>query len=1318
MVLSTLVHGVLLCLMLLAVCTTAQLIPVQPNPECDSNVPNTLNQALQRVTSDSVISLTGGVHCLHNFTVVRAVSNISLVGPDQETTSAIITCSDKTGLAFLEISSLRFVNLQIQACGLSSDSLRQVVNLTQELVQLHFIVPSETQVAVYLASVSDLYMDHVTITNTTGLGLVGINIIGDSEIQHCQFSHNVQRQQECVFTDQATYATDRGERIGGGAYFLFQDFRGFNVSSCENSSAYYSLKINGSHFLRNSECSDLTTVEFNYRDSQRAQEGGYTIGGGGGIGVMFAQVCYATNVSTTSTAFEANSATYGSAAHIGFFQGVSHSYAIFEDCQFLRNGYPTSSFDLNFTTHGGAIGLYNDLVSPNQNVPLFIHERNIGLLVKDTNFTDNGAINGGAVKIVSLVTSAVADMRDVAYFYFDNCIFTGNRAAFGPAAFIQELKLSARILGVQLMARDLTVSRNVLEVLGSITSISSVDSAAVFDVQAINVTLSGSCSFDGNIGTAMQGTESLIGVDGEVKFINNTGLYGGAMKLNQFSYVVILPNSSLEFISNVARVWGGALYVNQLGNTAVSSTFDCFLYFDYNQFEYCKTCDFTANNFTVRFINNTAPSAGTIFGSALLSCPWAISLHQKYSSQNVLQILGQYFSNHFQFIPDPVGILNVQSPVASVMIENEQSEYIVAPGESTALAIRPLDTLGQSVTGLLGAYVSLEQDVPATFFPALGPSLMVYGHDSNISTPLTVFGAENITTTIIIYGLDILGSRPAQVQIRVRVVECPIGFEYSNRSGRCECSPDLLDREIECITSNLTLLVPSGVWIGPVDSSEFAVADCIRGLCEPGGANIFVKNGMVDFDQQCRKGLNRGGVLCGTCQDGYSNVFGSVRCRKCTSNSAAILLLFLLLGVLIIVFLVLFRVNLSTGYMNGVLFWSNIVSLYQSTLAPDQSRSEIAFLANWLTLNWGVETCFHPQMTALERSWWQLSFPLYLFFLMILVRSFFKSKCFRNVDSKTAFATIQAFATLIIMCYISILQFCFELLSPVSIFTDNEKDLVRWRMDPTVAYFSGAHGFLAFVACVVLVLYILPFPIIFMFPTVLYKDKYLRRYKPIYDAFWNPFKPNFRFWLGLRLIFRWVPFIMEFFTKPPTSTFVSGFFLTILLFLQMQLQPFQSQWVNAVDSLFLVNLVLLFLGSLFFNTRNEDDFRLQQISIMTRATNYTTVFIVFAYIGIVAVFLYHLFARFPKLKGGIRKCLAKCCAQKRMKSVLRVPQSVPDQPDYVQGVPELDVITSNTRARVIGQTFFREPLLDDEGSVEIETYTSTHTSPSDGTKTS
>ena len=944
-------------------------------------------------------------------------------------------------------------------------------------------------------------------------------------------------------------------------------------------------------------------------------------------------------------------------------------------------------FDKDFITYGGAIGLYNDLFFPNSKLQIS-DARNLSIKVINTSFIENTAMDGGAFKLTSLAALTSENPMSAVCFYFENSIFTGNVATSGAALSIVELKHNAQIIGIQVHFKSITVTQNVILALDSPVAIFTADSSGALDLRAVNTTLSGKCVFSDNIGTALMNTQSLIGILGDIEFANNTGLFGGAMHLN--GYLIVLPKSTLEFIGNVGRIRGSAIYTN---NARSFSPLDCFLYFNYDEFNYCDTCDFSTNNFSVRFINNSGSGVGgTIYGSSLSACPWARPLLNNSSQRSVFQILDEDFPQLFEFQPKPMGINVIQSPLARISIVDEQPVYTLVPGESRELTIQAFDSLGQRITALFSSYVSLDRsNVPNTFFSVLGSGYQLVFNGTDQSTSLTVKGAENISSKIVIYALDDLDNQPVQVEIQVNVTECPQGFIFSQTTGVCTCSEILLGRRIQCNVANLTLLVPIGLWVGPVDSSEFAVADCIRGLCEPGEAHLFVTNGSVNYDLQCKPGLNRGGILCSSCLNGYSNVFGSDRCERCSNSNAAILLLFMLLGVLIILFLVHLRINLSTGYFNGVLFYANIVSLYGNVLVPIQSYSSRVLLANWLSLNWGIETCFHKEMSALERNWWQLSFPLYLFFLMALTHFLFNTRRFKRVSTNTAFATIETFATLLIVCYVSILQFCFEMLSVAEVYTVDGQKLLRWRADPTVKYFTGAHGFLAFMACLLLLFYIIPFPLVLLFPTLLYKSAFLKKYKPIYDAFWNPFKPKLRLWLGVRLIFRWIPFLMANFFAPPTSTFVTSVFLVALLFIQMQLRPFQVSWNNTIDSLFLLNLILLFLGSLFFSNSGSTDLQVQQASYSN--ANYTTVLVNFAYIGISVLFTYHLLSRFPKLKLCLRKCLKAC--KKKKRKVVTVPQILPEP-------EECTVVPPQPALKYISHTSFREPLLD-EGSVEIET---------------
>ena len=264
--------------------------------------------------------------------------------------------------------------------------------------------------------------------------------------------------------------------------------------------------------------------------------------------------------------------------------------------------------------------------------------------------------------------------------------------------------------------------------------------------------------------------------------------------------------------------------------------------------------------------------------------------------------------------------------------------------------------------------------------------------------------------------------------------------------------------------------------------------------------------------------MNRAGFLCGSCRAGYSAVLGSRRCRQCSNWYILLFPVFLMVGILAILLITHLNVTITAGFINGAIFYSNIVSIYDSILVPGGTLTNGAIaLVSFPTLNLGFEICLHDKMTALEKVWWQLSFPLYLFLLMGFTTYLVRNKCLK-VKQSTGFNTIQAFATLLILCYVSVLEACIELISPKKIFTIDGSDHVQWISDPSLDYFGARHGILGFLAYLIILLYAIPLPTLLLFPSVLYKSRYFSKFKPIYDAFWDPFKPNYRFFLGFRLI--------------------------------------------------------------------------------------------------------------------------------------------------------------------------------------------------------
>ena len=383
--------------------------------------------------------------------------------------------------------------------------------------------------------------------------------------------------------------------------------------------------------------------------------------------------------------------------------------------------------------------------------------------------------------------------------------------------------------------------------------------------------------------------------------------------------------------------------------------------------------------------------------------------------------------------------------------------------------------------------------------------------------------------------------------------------------------------------------------------------------------------------------------------------------------------------------------------------------------APEVPYDGRLIFTSILTLNLGVETCFHDGMDSLERVWWQLAFPLYLFILMIITTLI--ARCFKWKRG-AGFSTIQAFATLFLICYVSVLESCAELIAAIDIETLSGERLRRWVIDPTVEYFRGAHGLLAFSACVLFIFYIIPLPIFLLFPAALYRIRWFRNYKPVYDAIWNPFEKKYRFWLGFRLIFRWVPFLLVVFLEPPLNLFITSILVALLLFIQTQLRPFKGIWRNVLDNYFLLNIVILFLGSLYFRVEAEDGSDRQREDALRRLTSFSTTMVFFGYVAFAIVYCYHLGLRFPRLK----ECFKKCCRRKADYEPEKVFVPQTEAPDHVHNEGQISsgyvmvnhsgkngtqVTSKESNARTVNFTELREPLLEDAGSIEIITVPAT-----------
>ena len=265
----------------------------------------------------------------------------------------------------------------------------------------------------------------------------------------------------------------------------------------------------------------------------------------------------------------------------------------------------------------------------------------------------------------------------------------------------------------------------------------------------------------------------------------------------------------------------------------------------------------------------------------------------------------------------------------------------------------------------------------------------------------------------------------------------------------------------------------------------------------------------------------------------------------------------------------------------------------------------MVFLVKFVSLSMGFEVCFYDGMDTLAKVGIQLLFPAYLFFIMLVIIILTK---YSSKISNAGFLAAKTFSTLLLLCYTSIAETCILILAWKLI---DGLDGTYWYADPTIQYGEGFHGLLVFVAVVLILVYILPFSIGLLLPPLILRTRLSIMLKPLLDAFWNPFKPTFRFWIGFRALIRGIPFCFAVFTPFPINLYLLTNFIVVLLFLHTCLLPFEGKLQNMLDVFFYLNLLLLTSSAIFFRSLDNID-NYVYIRIALQVLSYMALFFIAA----------------------------------------------------------------------------------------------------------
>lgn len=1219
-----------------------------------------IDGALDELGSGMSLSLEPGTHIINkpHFIDTRNFSNVSIMGSGVGETT--ISCNHAVGLAFIGMDNLAIMDLTITNCGLTGVNLNFSLTLLKEALNLWFLVPLTTKLALFIGDCKNVTIQDVHITNTKGLGLLGINVLGNSRLTRVNFTKNTRPR--CLNSEPtlpSLISPNISDQVGGGAYFLYTDY---DSPTWVIDHVYMSLRE--SYFAYNSDCTYASVISTNFPlfTNFSSNSGGrslyqYAIGAGGGLSIVLANSNFAVNVVVTNTIFYRNDARYGGGAYVATFAGFQIPITVsFSNCTFEENGVVVQSDDESalYETHcrgGGGLAIFTDLVKPEHFLqPILSPNHRVSIRVADTDFTGNQAEReGGGVMAYSFFTTPHRnyDLNNPNHFSifweFTNTVFTGNSARYSSAVFLTQVVTLGISGSVLVLFRELTVSRNYYR-RGQGNFLSSDEKASAVHLNAVACSFFSTTAntFTENQGSALRAESTKVAVlyNTPLIFKQNLAHRGGAIFLTGNSPIISLfPNATLQFINNRAIIEGGAIYYDS-SSTAFetlhpANLFDCFIVTPFFSSSSVPDQSFglLSTNISISFANNTAPLGGTVFGATLESCPWAQHIPRR-NGTSLYAVLQGYTT--FSFAEEPVGRSMVSTPPADLNVTplSPDTDLTVRlfPGQTVDVGIEVFDAYNTTIPAVVTSAID-QTGVSAQ--STLGSS--GFWHTSVYQSELRVTGIyEGLLNVSVLTETSSLSST-----FSVYLVPCPIGFFIDSGSQRCTCDKFLVNAsDMVCFDNTVSFTTLENHWIGTdpsisnPNSSDLIIHSCLLNYCK-----ALVNNTVSppEFETQC--GFNRAGLLCGDCQVGYSNVFGTNECLKCSNYWLFLIPVVAIAGAILFITIAILETTIDKAWTNVIIFFVSTIS-FLDYLSPNPTYSYTFIPSRLIGLQIGVSVCFYDGMTDLHRSFILLAFPLYLYILMAI----FTILCQRFTWMSIHFSPAKTLATLTVMCYLSVLTTSLDIVSPIRIATVGGEASYRWLINPNQRYFDREHGLLVMLGIVIILLYIIPFPLLLLCPSLVYR--YAKRLSPFFDILWAAYKPRFRFWIGIRVLLLIVFYVTARNSTQYALTF-SGVFIILFSHVQTQIQPLKDKWANRADTVLMAIVILVFWGA-------------RAVPETVYTNNYTTKVLADTYLAVVNVVRYsvflllfalHIHRQFPSLWTRMYKNV--------MKGKASVPPSVP-----------------------------------------------------------
>ena len=1161
--------------------------------------------------SNTVITFLPGNHktnITREFSVlIKDVRNISMIGYDHTNTDSksVIQCTGSLGFAFIKVTTLKIANLRFASCGASLN------------FKVERFPKSASRMTLYFLQTINVTISAVTTTNSTGAGLIGINMFGVSNISQTTLSSN-KPNSLIIFLDIFRLKDIPPTQLNiVNSHIMFGEI--------PNALQRYSLwGTTGLGIL-------LLQTTFNvhiYMDKIKTYSNMKKKQWYGNLRFVIenwecqCSMIQVKNITSTNIIrrkdkilVRLESRLHGSLPICKCTKPTEEEYTVsISDSYFAGVGIRV---DTNYKYCYARTKLQNITVQDSTAQALHITRMKF-IKMQDMNFTNTTGIR---IEDSNIIASGRCQFihntenTSIAGFFRSTISFHGN---------VKFIENKVQDIAVIIAKNSTMTFQQTAELVGNKGRLGGAiglfdDSQLVLGNQSKTTFLRNYAQQNGGA-ILIDGSTMDVKPEAKVEFIDNEAYNGGALALQNDANITLKSHSQIIFLRNHAQQNGGALYVEE-PKLGINS------YFNIHEAKCFLQLSQKISSLTMIFLNNTAVSGSTLYGGWVNLCSTgAYVLHTNtfkllFNFQETLHQLSPVSSN-----PTRVCICIKDFPDCNITEYN----VTVYPGATFQI---PAVAVGQMFGTVPFSVQSRFSQINSGSPPQIKALQRAQKVRETCTNLIYTIASSNPTEEMVLT-VDKLDKLPAEyiaqhpdknrlplifrnLHLHIQLNPCPLGFMLN--ISVCICNPQLTLRGINCSVDTQKVYRQSSKWINATfqNTSKCGVLfhnHCPFDYCKPDTFDLNLENP----DEQCA--FNRSGTLCGACQHNLSHVFGTSACRECSSLWTLLWVpVIVLAGIALVVLLIVLNLTVSVGTINGLIFYANTVRANHATFfPPNTTNSFLHWFIAWINLDLCIETCFYNGLDAYVKTWLQFVFPFYIWFLVIMI--IVLSHYFTLAARLSGRNAVQVLATLYLLSYAKLLRITITVFQSTHLeYPDNTVRKV-WFYDGNVDYLKGKHIPL-FIAALLLFLISLPYTAILIFIQYLqhwssYRVLFwVKKLKPLFDAYTGPYKDKHRYWTGLLLLVRIVLFLISSMNIGGSANInlLAIIVTDLLLFMHLALAGgvYKTWHLNVIEYSFFLNLGIFSSATLYTSTVTGRG---------QTAVVYTSVSIAFAMFIIIVVF--------------------------------------------------------------------------------------------------